>query len=420
MAFGQDFLKAFFGNDYVKDYTHASKIFRTNGYQNSPKLKFLYHVYFTLNTIEIPTLSNIFEGTDQSTIGLLVKQVDLPKYKVDVETLNQYNRKRLVQTKIEYQPITVKFHDDNGDLIRNLWYNYYSYYYKDPSQAYRGQTPLNGSIGPSATLSNGFNYNNRDIYSNNRFVNDWGYVGESYSDGTNSQNGKPAFFKDISIYGFDQHKFYEYVLINPMIEEWNHDTYDYYQGDGVMENSVTIKYETVKYYSGAIGSTVVTQGSTNVQGFGNPNYYDQKQSPLTRPGGTRSIIGQGGLLDTGIGIIEDLQNGGVSGVVGAVQKAGTAYYTWKDVNVRAVAQQTAVDALKQITNNAVSGSPAIGTNVINGGVIAASVLSTGLGTGGIPTGGTVPGLPNTSVISGGIPSTGSALNKPIFPIPPGP
>lgn len=412
MAFGQDFLKAFFGNDYVKDYTHASKIFRTNGYENAPKFKFLFHVYFTLNTLEIPALANIFQGTDQATIGLLVKTVDLPKYKVDVETLNQYNRKRLVQTKIEYQPVSVKFHDDNGDLIRNLWYNYYSYYYKDPTQAYRGQTPLNGSIGPSATLSNGFNYNNRDIYSNDRYVNDWGFIGESYSDGTNSQSGKPPFFKDISIYGFDQHKFFEYVLINPVIEEWNHDTYDYYQGDGVMENAMTIRYETVKYYSGAIGATVATQGSTNVQGFANTNNYDQNPSPLSRPGGTRSIIGQGGLLDAGIGIIQDLQSGGVAGVVGAVQKAGTVYNTFQNANLKAVVQQTATDALKNVIN----GSPAIGTNVINGSVIAASVLSTGIGTGGIPTGGTIP--PNTPVISGGIPSTGAGLNKPIFPVPP--
>ena len=45
MAFGQDFLNTFFGNDFLKDYTHASKTFRTNGYENAPRLKFLFHVY---------------------------------------------------------------------------------------------------------------------------------------------------------------------------------------------------------------------------------------------------------------------------------------------------------------------------------------------------------------------------------------
>lgn len=356
MAFGQDFLKSFFGNDNVKDYTHASKVFRTNGYENSPRFKFLFHVYFTLNTTQIPQLRNVFSTPDTSTIGLLVKSIDLPKYKLDVSVMNQYNRKRLVQTKINYDPISIKFHDDAGDLIRNLWYNYYSYYYKDPNQPYRGQQANNGSIGPSQTLTTGFDYNGRDIYENDRPVNDWGYVGEAYADGTNTYGGKPAFFKDISIYGMNQHKFVEYVLINPMISDWSHDTYDYSQDNGVMENTVSISYETVKYYSGAIGGV---RPDTNVQGFASPSYYDQVQSPLSRPGGTRSIIGQGGLLDAGLGIIGDLQSGSVSGVIGAVQKAGTVYNTFKGKNLQAVAKEEAIGQVQSVLRGISTGTPGI-------------------------------------------------------------
>jgi hypothetical protein len=353
MAFGQDFLKSFFGNDYLRDYTHASKVFRTNGYSNSPRFKFLFHVYFNLNTTQIPQLRNVL-GADQSTIGLLVKNIDLPKYKIDVETLNQYNRKRLIQKKIDYQPVNLKFHDDGGDLIRNLWYNYYSYYYKDPNQPYRGQTAQNGSLGPSATLSNGFDYNSRDIYTNDRQVNDWGYIGEAYADSTNSQGGKPAFFTDISIYGFNQHKFVEYVLINPLISDWSHDTYDYSQDAGVMENSVTISYETVKYYSGAIGTV---RPDNNVQGFADPASYDTQQSPLSRPGGTRSVLGQGGLLDTGIGILSDLQSGSLAGVIGAVQTAGVAYNTFKGANVGAVVREEAIGQIKNVLGATQQGLP---------------------------------------------------------------
>lgn len=359
MAFGQDFLKSFFGNDYVKDYTHASKTFRSNGYENSPRVKFLFHVYFTLNTSQIPQLRNIFSTPDTSTIGLLVKTIDLPKFRLDTETLNQYNRKRIVQKKIEYQPIAVKFHDDSGDLIRNMWYNYYSYYYKDPSQPYRGQTNTNGSIGDSATLSNGFNYNSRDIYESSRPINDWGYIGESYYDGTNSSNGKPPFFRDISIYGLNQHKFVEYVLINPMISEWNHDTYDYSQDTGVMENNVTISYETVKYYSGAVGGV---RPDTNVQGFASPSYYDQQGGSLTKPGGTRSVLGQGGLLDTGLGIISDLESGTVGGLIGAVQKAGTAYNTFKGANLKSIVKEEAIGAVQDVLRSTTSGAPS-STNV---------------------------------------------------------
>jgi len=354
MAFGQDFLKAFFGNDYLKDYRHASKTFTTNGYQNAPRLKFLFHVVFNINTSGIPQLRNIFSTPETRTIGLLVKNIELPKYKLEVETLNQYNRKRLVQTKIEYQPIRVTFHDDGGDLIRNMWYNYYAYYYKDPSQKYGNAPNTNGSIGPNATTPAGFGYNSRDIYENNRTVNDWGYIGESYQDNPNNggQGGKPAFFSDISIYGFDQHKFVQYVLINPLISDWNHDTYDYSIDDGIMENNMTINYETVKYYSGAIGAS---RPDNFAVGFADPANYDVTQSPLSRPGGTRSILGQGGLLDTGIGIYEDLSTGSVAGVIGAVQKAGTAYGTFKNVNLGSVVKEEVVAGARGVLRNTVPG-----------------------------------------------------------------
>ena len=330
MSWGQDFLTGFFGGQGLKDYAHASKTFRTNGYELAPRNKFLFHVYFNLNTTDIPALNAVFPESEVSSLGLLVKTIQLPTYTLDTETLNQYNRKRIIQKKINYMPVSMTFHDDGGDLSRLLWYNYYSYYYKDPNQQYGSAPAMNGSIG-QVDNEPGFSYNNRDIYSNSRPVNDWGYIGESYSQGAagasgnlgpDQSSGKPPFFRDITIYGMDQHKWASYVLINPLIKEWKHDQYNYSEGGGIMENSMTVEYETVKYYKGAVGGS---RPDTNVKGFADPAHYDNIRSSLARPGSTRSVLGQGGLLDAGIGIVQDLQSGGVAGVIGAVQKAGTAY-----------------------------------------------------------------------------------------------
>ena len=317
MAFGQDFLKGFFGANGLRDYTHASKTFRTNGYEFAPRNKFLFHVYFSINT-SIPAVQAVF-GKDISTIGLMVKNIQLPSYGIKVDTMNQYNRKRLVQSKIDYNPVSVEFHDDGGDLVRNMWYNYFAYYYKDPTQKYDSVANQNGSMGALIGNSNGFDYNSRDTYTPNRSVNDWGYVGEAYSDGSDaggSTTSKPPFFRDIRIYGLDQHKFAEYVLVNPLISEWAHDSYDYSQGNGTMSNRMTIRYETVKYYSGA-----------------------------------------------GVGIVEDLQSGGVAGYIGAIQKAGATYNTFKGKDIKSIAiteaKQAATTVLKQELPGAVRG--AIGT-----------------------------------------------------------
>jgi len=348
-TFGEEFFKGFTAADSLRDYTHASKTFTTNAYELKPRFKFLFHVSFTLNTAEIPALSQLAGVNQITSLSYLVKTVDLPKYTVAAETLNKYNRKRVIQTKINYDPVTVTFHDDGGDNSRNLWYNYYSYYYKDPSQDYLAPNSQNGSLGASANLQKGFGYNSRDIYNDTRVgdVNDWGYVGESYSDGTSAESGKPPFFRDIRIYGMDQHKTAEYVLINPIITNWSHDQYNYSEGSGVMQNSMTIAYETVKYYSGAVGNQ---RPDTNVQGFADPAHYDQTLSPISRPGSRSTVFGQGGLLDAGGGILEDLQSGGVLGLIGAAQKAGTAYNTFKGKNIKslAVSEATALgkDAIR--------------------------------------------------------------------------
>jgi hypothetical protein len=323
MAFGQGVnLYRKFDDESLRDYEHASKAFRTNGYANAPRLKFLFHTYFTINTANIPSLQSIYNAGQLSTIGVLVKTIQLPQFKVATDTLNQYNRKRVIQKKIDYEPVQIEFHDDGGDLIRSMWYNYFSYYYKDPSQKY-GNTPnSNGTNGQSKDSAAGFSYNNRDIYENNRAVNDWGYVGESYSDSTNSASGKPPFFRDIRIYGFDQHKFVEYVLINPLISAWNHDTYEYSAGDGIMKNTMTIQYETVKYYSGAIGDS---RPDINVEGFADPALYDTRPSFLGAPGTNSTITGQGSQLQMGQGQIQDLQAGTVASPVGGVQQSIVTY-----------------------------------------------------------------------------------------------
>ena len=54
MAFGEDFLKGFFGSDFLKDYTHASKTFRSDNGALAPRRKFLFHVVFNLNVQQIP------------------------------------------------------------------------------------------------------------------------------------------------------------------------------------------------------------------------------------------------------------------------------------------------------------------------------------------------------------------------------
>ena len=72
---------------------------------------------------------------------------------------------------------------------------------------------------------------------------------------TDTRGSKPAFFRDITIFGFNDHQFAAYVLVNPIISAFEHDTYNYTEGGGIMQNTFTFEYETVKYYHGAINGS---------------------------------------------------------------------------------------------------------------------------------------------------------------------
>lgn len=346
-----DVAKGFFGNDYVRDYTHAAKTFRTNSYQYAPKFKFLFHVYFDINPAVYS--KNVGQGAN---FGLAVKTVELPKYSIDTLTLNQYNRKRLVQTKIKYNPITIQFHDDNGNLVSDMWYNYYTYYFRDANKPVLNQAGR-ATGGTSNNLSNtGSNYNLRNIYNPDiTGDDDWGYIGEaSQQSGTvgNTNAGilKVPFFKNIQIFGFNQHNFIQYTLINPIITAFNHDTYDYSQGNGTMSNSMTIDYETVKYAEGAIDGRDPSNIAT---GFGLETNYDKTPSPIARLGANATVLGQGGLVDAAGGVINDLSNGNI---LGAIRTAGTTYNTFKNQNIKQVALNDLNNVLRNATQQQLPGA----------------------------------------------------------------
>jgi hypothetical protein len=294
----------------LRDYTHASLTFRTDGtYEKAPKLKFLFHVYFDIN----PEVSNV----PNANYGLLVKTVRLPSFNMQVDTMNQYNRKRLIQTKIKYDPVDITFHDDTGTatgsdyaggMIRSLWKAYYNYYYADgrnPEVVFnriRGNTPNAGIGGPggkqSSFTAETYNYRNQYDYSITGNTS-WGYTGDATPSGElgSIANGrKIPFFKNITVFGLSQHKFTAYTLINPVMTSFSHDTYDYAQGNGTMENKMTLEYETVVYNEGDIDGN---DPASIVTGFGMKANYDRELSPIARPGSNSLVQGQAGLLNGG-------------------------------------------------------------------------------------------------------------------------
>ena len=223
----------------VRDYKHASHTFVDNNFELQPKHSHLFHVVFEFT----PDAATLFDTIQQLEIPILVKSADLPSYTMDVQTHNQYNRKTQSHHSFQYQPVTITFHDDTKENIRNLWHKYYTFYNADPTY----------DLDTNA-------YTTSDKYAN-RVQQQWGL-----------QRGNKRFFKNVKIYSMHNHKFGEYTLINPIITAFNHDNHNYANG-GLMQNTMQIAYETVKYATGFVNEITP-------RGFGDI-HYDVETSDLS-------------------------------------------------------------------------------------------------------------------------------------------
>jgi hypothetical protein len=245
----------------VGNYTHATRLFIDDSFRLAPKTKFNYFVRFEIDSTAHKAAN--FTNKHANEVGLLVKTADLPKFKFDSQTLEQYNRKKIVYTKINYDPVNLTFHDDNQGVVSALWAIYYGYYVSDrnlPNSAY-----------------------NANHYRATKTPND------NFRYGLDNNITTPLF-KSVSIYTMGRRRFIGYTLVNPRISTWSHGSMDYSAGAEPAESQMTLEYESVVYSAGT-----VSEG--NPKGFATL-HYDNAPSPLSvAGGGVSNLLGEGGVLD---------------------------------------------------------------------------------------------------------------------------
>jgi hypothetical protein len=279
--------------DNLRDYRHANKLFVGSNFRLNPKNNFLFYVYFDIN--DSIASNYVSQKNSRTEIGLMCKTADLPKFTVDTKMFNSYNRPNIVQSKIRFDPVGISFHDDNANVVRNFWYDYYTYYYRDSDYAqatygldYKYQPQTSGKFG----------------YSKRR------------------ENQRP-YLRCIRLYSLHQKAFSEYILINPIIKTFKHGQHSNNGESGIMQHDMVIEYENILYSDGYV--TV-----DNPIGFATL-HYDLTASPLGQAGGVKSIFGRGGLMDTAGSVLSDLQQGNF---LSAAFKAARGINAAKGMNLK--------------------------------------------------------------------------------------
>jgi len=189
-----------------------------------PRLKHNWTVGFELSPGATELLATKI-GSDKVTellseLTLRAQSVDLPTWNVSTQSLNQYNKHRLVHTKVEWQQVQVKFFDTIDNAFQALLMAYMEYYF------------------PNNFNDTGFNAMQPDQLSLD-FKGEYGYA--SVDDANNN------FFITMVVnreYGgwIDQT-----LLINPKITAVQHDTLDYTDAGSPVTWTITIQYESVVF-----------------------------------------------------------------------------------------------------------------------------------------------------------------------------
>ena len=337
----------------LADYQHGARLYVDDSHRLSPKVKFLYHVTFNINAEAAAVIPQLREK-HLNELNMLVKSVQLPAYNIQTDVKHQYNRKRVVQKRIDYQPVQIVMHDDNMGVTTAMWEAYYRYYYRDGnySATKPAGAPESGSAIPEYNRGNVFGGNND----------------KQYRYGFDNDSGAP-FFDSITISQMARKNYTSFQLINPIISGWQHDTMDNSVSEGVA-NTMTVEYETVHYSRGPIGNG-------GPKGFAE-EHYDKTPSPNSLAGGgAASLLGIGGVAAGGLGVLDDITGGTAN--FGTVLKAANILQNAGGLNAAGVKGELLGSVVSSIGKTAgIDVSGVAGVMTPNGGAGSGALKTLGI------------------------------------------
>jgi hypothetical protein len=214
----------------------------------APRQKYLFLVRFVRGTGEGK------KSAWEDGLSFACKRFDRPNVMFETQVLNQYNKKRIVQTGIKYNPVKIEFHDTADQKVMQMWHEYASFYFGD----FRKSTAADWKY---------------DIV-NPDFKNA-GKEGFGLTLPNEKPNDSPeGFFTALECYQFAGGTFTQFDLVNPKIISFNPDEMDYGSdvGHGL---TMTIDYEAIIYKNDSKPVPMNSSSApTFIQGLANDRFFN--------------------------------------------------------------------------------------------------------------------------------------------------
>ena len=221
---------------------------------NTPKSRFSYVINFEQSNAANVMMNTLYHSTTPLNIRAAynVKSVDKPSFTMTTEEINQYNRTRLVQGRLQYHPVAMTLYDTVDSAVLMLLDCYRRYYYGDFANKSLRSWHYNTV---SSTRNFTSNLLRPDSVTNNFFaLNDtWGRSTFDMADGNGSY-----FFKRIDIYEIDRGHYTVHNIHNPVIETVQMSNKDYETNDPDVIQ-LTFKHEGISNICPITGARAITK-----------------------------------------------------------------------------------------------------------------------------------------------------------------
>lgn len=289
----------------LRDSRTASVNFQLNSpnWVGVPKPNFLYFIRFVKSNAG-GTVSN---ADWTKSLGILAKSIERPSVDFEVETVNQYNKKRVIQKKQTFQPISFTFHDTVDQKAAHLFEDYYRFYYGDPRNS-------------------SFNSWSWDIMSNNfnQGQGGWGFIPPAgvadYS----------YYFSHIELYYLYGGKYTRYDIINPKMQSFKTSSMAYSEGSGQAELTMSFQYEGL-IYQGNDFNISGDNGLLEEMGLSRSGFYEPRSSSgFAEIGNSLQYNSQGAVPDYNSVLLSGINN--VSTTTGST--SNTSFATLTDSNFK--------------------------------------------------------------------------------------
>lgn len=244
----------------LKDSRTGVRNFRLDSlyWDGIPRPGFLYYVRFvrTITSRNDGPHSQQASGNDWSKgIGVIAQEIERPSMSFDTGTLNQYNRKRIIQKKVEYDPINFTFYDTIDNKAYHMFEDYFRFYYGDP----KNDSVLDWSWDITGATMNQGNSG-------------WGFIPPTV------QN--TYFFSQIEFYLIYGGNYSRFDVLNPKIKSFKPSNLSYEDATDVPTIQLGLDFEGVVYKGNNLKISD-TPGLLQEMGLGAANFYEPRTNSST-------------------------------------------------------------------------------------------------------------------------------------------